>query len=104
LIVARIGAQVPDTKQVVPFVSRVWMFSSGVMFSITAVTKRHASWVGTVMMHNPGYVYLTLARHALLVGYPAPLSLWLYAVAWSVGTLAVGFLFFWRGEEMYGNV
>lgn len=103
-IVARIGAQVPDTRQVLPFVSRVWMFSSGVMFSIHAVTRRHAPWVGTVMTHNPGYLYLSLARHALLVGSPATLINWFTAIAWSVGTLAVGYLFFWRGEEMYGNV
>jgi hypothetical protein len=29
---------------------------------------------------------------------------WLIATAWSVGTLWVGYLYFWRGEELYGNV
>ena len=33
-VVARIGARVPDTTQVLPFVSRVWMYMSGVMYSV----------------------------------------------------------------------
>jgi teichoic acid transport system permease protein len=102
-IFARLGAQVPDTRQVLPFVSRVWMFTSGVMFSIAAVTRAHSAWLGMVLQHNPGYLYLTLGRHALLVGTPAPLFTWFGAAVWSFGTLAVGYLYFWRGEELYGN-
>jgi teichoic acid transport system permease protein len=49
-------------------------------------------------------VYLALARHALLVGNPVSSQTWLLATAWAVGTLAVSYLYFWRGEEEYGNV
>jgi teichoic acid transport system permease protein len=101
---ARLGARVPDTTQVLPFLSRVWTYTSGVMFSVSVVSKGHAPWVHTVLTLNPGYVYLSLARHALLVGSPATLGTWLTATAWSVGTLAVSYLYFWRGEEQYGNV
>jgi teichoic acid transport system permease protein len=102
--IARIGAQVPDTTQVLPFVSRVWTFTSGVMFSITHVTAAHAAWVGAILTLNPGYLFLTLARHALLVASPASTSTWILAAAWGFGTLAVAYLYFWRGEETYGNV
>jgi teichoic acid transport system permease protein len=103
-VVARIGARVPDTTQVLPFVSRIWMYTSGVMYSITVFAQGHASWVATVLTYNPGSVYLQLARHAVLVGNPAPPKIWLVAFAWAVGTLAVSYLYFWRGEEGYGNV
>jgi teichoic acid transport system permease protein len=103
-VVARIGARVPDTTQVLPFVSRVWMYASGVMFSVQAVSKGHPGWVSTVLTVNPGYVFLSLARHALLIGSPATFGNWLTAAAWAVGTLVMGFLYFWRGEEQYGNV
>jgi teichoic acid transport system permease protein len=103
-IAARLGARVPDTAQVLPFVSRVWTYLSGVMFSVQRVTAGHPPWVHAVLTLNPGYVYLTLARHALLVGNPATLGNWLTAAAWSFGTLAVSYLYFWRGEEQYGNV
>jgi teichoic acid transport system permease protein len=103
-IVARIGARVPDTTQVLPFVSRVWMYASGVMYSVQVFTQGHPGWVSTVLTLNPGYVYLSLARHALLVGSPATPMSWVTAFAWSVGTLAMSYLYFWRGEEEYGNV
>jgi teichoic acid transport system permease protein len=103
-ITARMGALVPDTTQILPFISRVWMYTSGVMFSVQVVTRGHAPWVSTVMQLNPAYVYLSLARHALLTGVPAPPSYWLIAAAWSIGLLAVSYLYFWRGEEQYGNV
>jgi hypothetical protein len=32
------------------------------------------------------------------------LSMWLYAAVWSIGLFAVTYLYFWRGEETYGNV
>ena len=102
--VARIGARVPDTTQVLPFVSRVWTYMSGVMYSVQVFAQGHSPWVGTVLTLNPGYVYLSLARHALIVGSPASTKTWLIAAAWSVGTLAVSYLYFWRGEEAYGNV
>ncbi|MGH8961586.1 MAG: ABC transporter permease [Jatrophihabitantaceae bacterium] len=103
-IVARLGARVPDMAEILPFVSRIWMYTSGVMYSVTVFTRGHASWVHTVMTLNPGYVYLQLARHALLVGTPATASNWLVAIGWAVGTLVMSYLYFWRGEEEYGNV
>jgi teichoic acid transport system permease protein len=103
-IVARIGAQVPDATQVLPFVARMWLYVSGVMFSVQVVAQGHPGWVSTVLTLNPGNVYLSLARNALLVGSPVTPGTWLVAIAWSVGVLATSYLYFWRGEERYGNV
>jgi teichoic acid transport system permease protein len=103
-IVARIGAQIPDTTQALPFIARVWTYTSGVMYSVQHFTAGHAHWVSVVLTLNPGQVYLSLARNALLVGNPISLSTWLLAIVWAVGTLAVSYLYFWRGEEAYGNV
>ena len=103
-VVARLGARVPDMAEILPFVSRMWMYTSGVMYSVQIFTQGHAGWVSRVMTLNPAYVYLTLARHALLVGSPATAGNWLIAIAWAVGTLVMSYLYFWRGEEEYGNV
>ena len=103
-VVARIGARVPDTSQVLPFVTRVWMYLSGVMYNIQSFASGHAAWVSKILSYNPGNVYLTLARNALLAGSPATPTTWLVAVAWSVGLLATSYVYFWRGEEEYGNV
>jgi teichoic acid transport system permease protein len=101
---ARIGAQVPDTTQVLPFVTRIWMYVSGVMYSVTVFAQHHHGLVITILTHNPAYIYLALARHALLTGNPASLNEWLMATVWSVGLFSVSYLYFWRGEETYGNV
>ena len=103
-VAARIGARIPDTTQVLPFVSRVWQYTSGVMYSVQVFAQGHPAWVSTALTLNPASVYLSLARHALLVGSPLPPGTWLIAIAWSVGTLAMSYLYFWRGEEEYGNV
>jgi teichoic acid transport system permease protein len=103
-VVARLGARIPDMTEILPFVSRLWMYASGVMYSVQVFTNGHPAWVGRVMTLNPGYVYLALDRHALLVGSPATATTWLVGLAWAVGTLVMGYLYFWRGEEEYGNV
>ncbi|QDP96557.1 ABC transporter permease [Microlunatus elymi] len=102
--VARIGARVPDASQLLPFVARVWMYTSGVMYSVRYFTAAHHGWVSFLLTNNPGYVYLLLARHALLGGNPVTASTWLSAAAWAVGVLALAYPYFWRGEEKYGNV
>jgi teichoic acid transport system permease protein len=103
-VVARIGARIPDTTQVLPFIARVWMYLSGVMYSVQVFAKGHANWVGTVLTLNPGTVFLSLARSALLVGSVATPFTWLLGLAWAVGAFTIGYLYFWRGEEEYGNV
>jgi teichoic acid transport system permease protein len=103
-VVARLGARVPDMSEILPFFTRLWMYVSGVMYSVAVFTKGHPGWIAQVMTLNPAYIYLQLARNALLIGNPVSPSTWLYAVAWAFGTLVMGYLYFWRGEEEYGNV
>ena len=102
--VARLGSKIPDMSEILPFVARLWMYTSGVMYSVQVFTAGRSGWVSNALTYNPGSVYLELARNALLVSNPAPLSVWVAGAAWGVGTLVLGYLYFWRGEEEYGNV
>lgn len=102
-VISRIAAKVPDTSQLLPFVSRVWMYTSGVMYSIQVFASNHGVWLVTLLTINPANIYLTLTRHALLGTQMSPWT-WLYGVAWAVGSLTVAYPYFWRGEERYGNV
>ena len=103
-IVARIGAKVPDASQTLPFATRVWFYLSGVMYSVHVFGREHSHWMRAVLECNPGNVYLTLARHALLRGNPLTTRDILLAIGWAVVPLVLGYLYFWRGEEEYGNV
>ncbi|MDN5385817.1 ABC transporter permease, partial [Streptomyces sp. LB8] len=44
LIMARMGARTPDLAQLMPFVTRTWMYASGVMFSIDGMLAGRPEW------------------------------------------------------------
>jgi teichoic acid transport system permease protein len=66
MLVARLGSQVNDFSQLLPFLLRTWMYLSGVMFSIATLTNVPAQ-LKAVMQLNPAALYITLMRNALLV-------------------------------------
>jgi teichoic acid transport system permease protein len=103
LIVARIGAAVPDTAQFLPFVMRTWMYVSGIFYSIAVFTKHHGHWVQQVLELNPGAVYPELVREMLITKQHVYPHAWSAAVGWAVVTVVVGIIYFWRGEEHYGR-
>jgi teichoic acid transport system permease protein len=103
---ARIGARVPDTSQLLPFILRTWLYVSGVFFSIRTFTERfHNDLARHLLTANPGAVYVEIVRDALLTddrtGSPHE---WLYAVGWALIALLGGYAFFWQAEERYGRV
>ena len=101
--IARIGAKIPDTSQLLPFLIRTWLYVSGVFYSIQAFAADHPHWVKVVLEVNPGAVYVELVR-AALIEEPRPTYLWWLAVGWAVAVLVAGYLFFWQAEEQYGRV
>ena len=66
-ILARIGAGVEDVSQLIPFIVRTWMYASGVMFFIPALSTLylHAK-LSYLMQINPAAVYIALVRNSLL--------------------------------------
>ncbi|TWP35988.1 ABC transporter permease [Leekyejoonella antrihumi] len=101
---ARIGAKVPDVSQMLPFVMRVWLYASGVMYSITQVTAHMNPLVGKILGVNPAAEFMDLYRGALLASGPSStLGEWFSAFAWTVVVLVGGYVFFWKAEEEYGR-
>lgn len=102
-ILARFGSRWPDVLNFLPFVLRIGMYASGVLFSISTIVQHPT--LGAIMGYQPVAVYLNLARQAMLREPSAPLSLdlWLVGVAWAVVVLVVGFVVFWRDEARYGR-
>lgn len=74
LVVARIGAFVPDLSQLLPFILRTWLYFSGIMFSTYALTSKLPRWAMRVMEANPGSVYVELARRSLMGSYRKDLT------------------------------
>ena len=106
LIVARMGAKTPDMAQLMPFVLRTWMYTSGVMFSISTMMADRPEWAVRLLQVNPAAIYMDLMRFALIDGYGAsnlPPHVWAIAAFWAVAVFAGGFVYFWKAEERYGR-
>jgi teichoic acid transport system permease protein len=67
LFVARLGSQVNDFSQLLPFLLRTWMYVSGVLFNIATLSiGRGHRWLIAILQLNPAALYITLIRNALL--------------------------------------
>ncbi|MFF1407394.1 ABC transporter permease [Streptomyces sp. NPDC058294] len=106
MIVARMGAKTPDLAQLMPFLLRTWMYTSGVMFSINKMLEGRPEWIVRLLQVNPAAIYMDLMRFALIDGYGAsnlPPHVWVIALFWAVAVFAGGFVYFWKAEERYGR-
>ena len=98
---ARMTTFVPDTKSLVSLLSRALFFISGIFFSLERFEGH--STLKTIMTANPIFQYLSAMR-AVVLDAPLPsVGDWVSMTAWSLGTLILGFLYFWRGEGRYVN-
>jgi teichoic acid transport system permease protein len=66
LLVARLGSQVNDFSQLLPFLLRTWLYVSGVIFAISALALKSHRWILVALELNPAALYITLIRNALL--------------------------------------
>jgi len=64
LATARLGANVNDFSQLLPFLTRTWLYVSGVLYNITTLDISR-KWVALLQI-NPAAIYITLMRDALL--------------------------------------
>ncbi|GHI03198.1 ABC transporter [Streptomyces cellostaticus] len=106
LIVARMGAKTPDLAQLMPFILRTWMYTSGVMFSINTMMEGRSELAVRLLQVNPAAIFMDLMRFALIDGYGAsnlPPHVWAIALFWAVVVFAGGFVYFWKAEERYGR-
>lgn len=106
MFVARIGSEVTDVAQLMPFLLRTWMYLSGVMYSIEKVKRDLPQVFGVMLELNPAAVYIDLVRYALMNSVTAaqlPHHVWFAALGWSVVVGVGGFVYFWKAEERYGR-
>jgi teichoic acid transport system permease protein len=64
LLVARMSAHVSDITQLLPFLTRTWLYVSGVIFSIS--TLDISATAKSLLQVNPAALYITLMRNALM--------------------------------------
>ncbi|MEQ7128813.1 ABC transporter permease [Actinopolymorpha sp. B11F2] len=101
LFIARVGSRLPDISQLLPFITRTWLYMSGVFFVIP--DRIPAGPLRDIMQANPGAIYIELVRDALIDTHSAPRLAWVLAAGWAVVAFGAGIMYFWAGEEAYGR-
>lgn len=101
MIAARLTVKSSDITKVIPFITRIALYISGVFWSVDKLLGP----LGLVQWANlnPIYVFLKLGRGAIVTGYSADASDWGIACAWTFVTLIFGFFVFFRAENRYGR-
>ncbi|MEV4637800.1 ABC transporter permease [Actinoplanes sp. NPDC049548] len=103
---ARLGSKVADFKQLVPFIMRIWLYGSAVLYPVHKFEEALGGWKLAVVEANPLLVFIELMRHALMEDVKLaapPLVLWLEAIGWTLVVGIGGYVYFWRGEKGYGR-
>jgi teichoic acid transport system permease protein len=102
MITARLTVHVRDLTQLLPFISRILFYTSGVLFDVSRLFKEHPSLM-RLYDFNPLYEVLHMARGVLLVDRPFDPMYWAYFSVWAVVAAVAGLIFFWSAEERYGR-
>lgn len=102
MIAARLTVHFADLNQLVPFITRVAFYSSGIFFSVDKLAAGHPI-LQPIMDSNPIHIFLQIARGALVQGYSYDLYQWIFGAIWALASLILGFVYFWRAEEKFGR-
>lgn len=102
MIAARLTVQVRDISKLIPFITRLVFYTSGIFFELEKILGKYPELLALASL-NPVYDFISLARGALVVGYDSTPQLWAISSGWAVLTLLFGLWYFWRAEERYGR-
>lgn len=102
MISARLTVQLKDLGKLVPFITRLMFYSSGIFFEIEKVFAGVPELLA-VARFNPVYDFISLARGALVNDMQITPFLWIVSACWSVAIFLFGVLYFWRAEARYGR-
>ena len=101
MLMAPLVHRIPDVSNLLAFVMRIWMYSSGIFYD-PARFVTDERWM-VLFEANPLYQVLSMSRDCLLYATTPPWWSWTVLVVASFGTWLVGLWVFWRNEESYAN-
>jgi teichoic acid transport system permease protein len=103
LMTARLTIHVRDVAQLLPFISRVIFYLSGIFYSVPKGGGTGNKLLARLLEFNPVHTYIALVRGQLIHGEAAPPGTWRIGIIFAFSFLVVGYVFFWRAEERYGR-
>ena len=93
--------KIPDLANMLSFVMRLWMYSSGIFYDPSRFVSDPR--ILALFHFNPLYQVLSMSRGLVLRAQVPSWSSWAVLTGSSVLVLAVGFLVFWYNEESYAD-
>lgn len=102
LVVARWGALFPDVRQLLTYVVRFLMYTSGVIFAIDRFANALPA-LAPYMHANPLYILLTMYRDVLIYDQLPPANTWAILTIWALVSSVIGMVYFWQAEVKYGR-
>lgn len=100
MIFAVLIYQYRDATNIIPLLTRMLRYTSGVFFLIPAYAT---GLVGILLAFQPVAVALTILRQSLMNEYPLVWVSWAVAAGWALLLVIIGFVMFWRAEATYGR-
>lgn len=104
LVVSRLSSHVPDIRNLIPYLVRVLIYVSGVMYTLDFLADRGIPGAMiTLFRLNPFYSFVAITRGALLPSQVVTLEDCVTAAVWTVGMGVGGIVWFLRRESEYAN-
>ncbi|MGI9622698.1 MAG: ABC transporter permease [Acidimicrobiales bacterium] len=100
LIFARLGHSFRDLSSILPHVTRLGFYASGVLYDPEAFTDNPAALA--LFDVNPLYQFISLGRWSIME-QDVSWWFWITAPAWALASVIYGFVYFWRAETTYGS-
>lgn len=101
LILARMISRVHDVSHLIPFALRAWMYGSAIFYTYDRFVT-HPQLLTAIKL-NPLFNVIDIVRDCVLYARVPQWQSWAILAAWALGALAVGLVYFWKGEESYGR-
>ncbi|WP_062382987.1 ABC transporter permease [Demequina iriomotensis] len=103
LIAARLTVHLRDVTQIIPVVTRLLMYMTGIFYSIEEVLADNPPWMLTLAQLNPVHDYIQMVRTCVLEGQTVNSLIVITAFVAAVVFFIAGIVFFWSAEERYGR-
>lgn len=87
--VARLAVPFRDLNNLVPYITRIWLYLSPILYTQATLTSAGA-WAERLSAANPLTSILALYRYSLAGLGPTPKDDLLTAVAWAIGLFVIG--------------
>lgn len=94
--------RIPDIKNLITYLSRLWFYCSGVFFAIDKMVE-HQTALAFWIRANPMYRFLHAYRDVLLYRHPLDMATLGLLLAWGAGVFILGFVVFWTREVAYSR-